>query len=193
MFLAIINDTYAEVKSELADSNDEFAIMDYFKSHYQNLLGKLGKQQDQIDGIQAALKVSSDSDTPTGESNLWFTLCNHVQSDCLLLHHTSLLCPVLDSLERHSSVRCVLLVHFVVFSCKQSVHPCALAKRERDDQLYMKSMKILMRAQSLVKSLTGKTRSLYVTLRGMWMHSQPVIWEFYLQPALPPSLSLDGI
>lgn len=59
MFLAIINDTYAEVKSELADSNDEFAIMDYFKSHYQNLLGKLGKQQDQIDGIQAALKVSA--------------------------------------------------------------------------------------------------------------------------------------
>lgn len=59
MFLAIINDTYAEVKSELADSNDEFAIMDYFKSHYQSLLGKLGKHQDQIDGIQAALKVSS--------------------------------------------------------------------------------------------------------------------------------------
>lgn len=58
MFLAIINDTYAEVKSELADSNDEFAIMDYFKSHYQSLLGKLGKHQDQIDGIQAALKVS---------------------------------------------------------------------------------------------------------------------------------------
>ena len=58
MFLAIINDTYAEVKSELADSEDDFAIMDYFKSHYHGLLGKLGKHQDQIDGIQAALKVS---------------------------------------------------------------------------------------------------------------------------------------
>ena len=58
MFLAIINDTYAEVKSELAESEDEFAIMDYFKSHYHGLLGKLGKHQDQIEGIQAALKVS---------------------------------------------------------------------------------------------------------------------------------------
>lgn len=58
MFLAIINDTYAEVKSELADAEDDFAIMDYFKSHYHSLLGKLGKHQDQIEGIQAALKVS---------------------------------------------------------------------------------------------------------------------------------------
>ena len=57
MFLAIINDTYAEVKSELHDE-DEFAIMDYFKSHYQGLLGKLGKQREQIEGIQAALKVT---------------------------------------------------------------------------------------------------------------------------------------
>ena len=58
MFLAIINDTYAEVKSEIT-GDDEFAVMDYFKSRYQNLLGKLGKQADQIEGIQAALKVSS--------------------------------------------------------------------------------------------------------------------------------------
>lgn len=58
MFLAIINDTYAEVKSELADSDDDIALFDYFKSHYNNLLGRLGKQQDQIEGIQAALKVS---------------------------------------------------------------------------------------------------------------------------------------
>lgn len=58
MFLAIINDTYAEVKSELADSDDDLAIMDYFKSHYHGLMSKLGKHQDQIEGIQAALKVS---------------------------------------------------------------------------------------------------------------------------------------
>ncbi|KAI1309439.1 Polycystin-2 [Halotydeus destructor] len=56
MFLAIINDTYAEVKSELHD-DDGFQIMDYFKSNYQGLLGKLGKHREQIDGIQAALKV----------------------------------------------------------------------------------------------------------------------------------------
>ncbi|RWS03638.1 polycystin-2-like protein, partial [Dinothrombium tinctorium] len=56
MFLAIINDSYAEVKSELSDQ-DEFQIMDYFKSHYQNLLTKLGKQREQIEGIQAALQA----------------------------------------------------------------------------------------------------------------------------------------
>ena len=58
MFLAIINDTYAEVKSELAENDDDFDVFDYFKSHYNNLLGRLGKHQDQIEGIQAALKVS---------------------------------------------------------------------------------------------------------------------------------------
>lgn len=57
MFLAIINDTYAEVKNELHDSKDEFPIMDYFKSHYQNLLTKLGKQRDQIEGIQQVLRA----------------------------------------------------------------------------------------------------------------------------------------
>lgn len=56
MFLAIINDTYAEVKSEIYQ-DDELAIMDYFKSSYQGILGKLGKQKDQIEGIQAALQV----------------------------------------------------------------------------------------------------------------------------------------
>ena len=31
MFLAIINDTYSEVKAEIADQKDEFAVGDYFK------------------------------------------------------------------------------------------------------------------------------------------------------------------
>lgn len=56
MFLAIINDTYAEVKSELHE-DDEFPIMQYFKNHYQGLLNKLGAQRDQIEGIQAALTL----------------------------------------------------------------------------------------------------------------------------------------
>lgn len=30
MFLAIINDTYSEVKSELANQSDDFQISDYF-------------------------------------------------------------------------------------------------------------------------------------------------------------------
>lgn len=31
MFLAIINDTYAEVKAELATQKNEFELQDYFK------------------------------------------------------------------------------------------------------------------------------------------------------------------
>lgn len=56
MFLAIINDTYAEVKSEVTN-DDEFAVMDYFKDSYNNFMFKLGKQKDQIEGIQQAIKV----------------------------------------------------------------------------------------------------------------------------------------
>lgn len=56
MFLAIINDTYAEVKAEIGDDT-EFAVMDYFKNSYTNFFLKLGKQRDQIEGIQQAIKV----------------------------------------------------------------------------------------------------------------------------------------
>lgn len=56
MFLAIINDTYAEVKSELVDS-DDFAVMDYFKGISNQILNKLGAQKEQIEGIQQAIKV----------------------------------------------------------------------------------------------------------------------------------------
>lgn len=57
MFLAIINDTYAEVKSELSDS-DDFAMMDYFKGISNQILFKLGTQKEQIEGIQQAIKES---------------------------------------------------------------------------------------------------------------------------------------
>ncbi|KAM7305363.1 polycystin-2 [Ixodes scapularis] len=57
MFLAIINDTYAEVKSEIAQQKNEFELVDYFKKGYNNILGKLGKR-DQIVDIQNALKMA---------------------------------------------------------------------------------------------------------------------------------------
>ena len=41
MFLAIINDTYAEVKSDLAQQEDEFALGDYFKKGYDKMMNKL--------------------------------------------------------------------------------------------------------------------------------------------------------
>ena len=88
MFLAIINDTYSEVKADIATQQNEFEMADFFKevrqqlvcskyireySHqicvpcicfclqrYKNLIGKLSSKRDQIIDIQDALK-SSDS------------------------------------------------------------------------------------------------------------------------------------
>lgn len=56
MFLAIINDTYAEVKSNIATQKSEFEIGDYFKKGYQKMLDKLSFKREKILDIQKALK-----------------------------------------------------------------------------------------------------------------------------------------
>ncbi|XP_065670011.1 polycystin-2-like protein 1 isoform X2 [Hydra vulgaris] len=58
MFLAIINDSYAEVKSELANQEDEFQMVDYFKKGYNKLINKLSIKKVRIVDIQEALKSS---------------------------------------------------------------------------------------------------------------------------------------
>ncbi|XP_013781183.2 polycystic kidney disease 2-like 1 protein [Limulus polyphemus] len=57
MFLAIINDTYSEVKAEIANQKNEFEIVDYFKQGINNVMGKIGKR-DHIVDIQNALKLA---------------------------------------------------------------------------------------------------------------------------------------
>ncbi|XP_076327573.1 polycystin-2-like protein 1 [Tachypleus tridentatus] len=64
MFLAIINDTYAEVKSELSSHRNEFEIADYFKRGYNNIMGKVGKR-DQLIDIQNALKLADNDNDMT--------------------------------------------------------------------------------------------------------------------------------
>ena len=58
MFLAIINDTYSEVKEEIAAQKNDFEIADYFKRGYNNMLGKVGKRSKLID-IENALKLAN--------------------------------------------------------------------------------------------------------------------------------------
>ena len=58
MFLAIINDTYSEVKAEIAAQKNEFEIGDYFKRGYNNVLGKMGARNKYID-IENALKMGA--------------------------------------------------------------------------------------------------------------------------------------
>ncbi len=61
MFLAIINDTYSEVKAEIASQRNEFEISDYFKRGYNNILGSFGARDKVID-IENALKISAQGD-----------------------------------------------------------------------------------------------------------------------------------
>lgn len=58
MFLAIINDTYAEVKSNIASQKSEFEIGDYFKKGYQKMLDRLSFKREKIVDIQKALKTA---------------------------------------------------------------------------------------------------------------------------------------
>ncbi|XP_071952107.1 polycystin-2-like protein 1 isoform X1 [Antedon mediterranea] len=55
MFLAIINDTYSEVKADIANQKSEFEITDYFKKGYEKMVGKLNFKRDKIADIQEAL------------------------------------------------------------------------------------------------------------------------------------------
>ncbi|XP_067952037.1 polycystin-2-like isoform X2 [Watersipora subatra] len=58
MFLAIINDTYAEVKAELADAKNEIEMSEFFKQQYNKMMSKMNLKRDKISGIQRALKAA---------------------------------------------------------------------------------------------------------------------------------------
>ena len=45
MFLAIINDTYAEVKAELADAKNEIEMTEFFKQVNLNVFSKIAFQK----------------------------------------------------------------------------------------------------------------------------------------------------
>ncbi len=60
MFLAIINDTYSEVKAEIAGKRNEFELGDYLKRGYNNMLGAVGKRNKAID-IEHAMKLANSS------------------------------------------------------------------------------------------------------------------------------------
>jgi hypothetical protein len=61
MFLAIINDTYAEVKMDIKSRKAEFEIGDFFKTGSNNLKGMLGIQDRGID-VENAIKLAAADD-----------------------------------------------------------------------------------------------------------------------------------
>ncbi|CAF0954574.1 unnamed protein product [Adineta steineri] len=56
MFLAIINDTYAEVKNDMSTQESEFELGEYFKKSYGKVLERLHFKRDRVIDIQEALK-----------------------------------------------------------------------------------------------------------------------------------------
>ncbi|ESN98346.1 hypothetical protein HELRODRAFT_84784, partial [Helobdella robusta] len=56
MFLAIINDTYSEVKSELAEAKNEFEMGDYFKQGALKMMDKLHLKKEKLEDIESAVK-----------------------------------------------------------------------------------------------------------------------------------------
>ena len=71
MFLAIINDTYAEVKESTANQKSEFEISDFMKKSYNKMLDKLNLRKDRIVDIQQALKNSDANNDKTVDYEEW--------------------------------------------------------------------------------------------------------------------------
>ncbi|XP_068574232.1 polycystin-2-like protein 1 [Cebidichthys violaceus] len=59
MFLAIINDTYSEVKEELSCQKDELQITDIIKQSYMKTFTKLKLKKEKISDVQKALRSGS--------------------------------------------------------------------------------------------------------------------------------------
>ena len=58
MFLAIINDTYSDVKEELSQKSSDFQLSDYIKKGYSKVLKRLHLKQEHIKDIQDALNTA---------------------------------------------------------------------------------------------------------------------------------------
>ena len=58
MFIAIINDTYAEIKSELQGQKSDIELGAFFKKGYNRVMDKLNVKKAQIIDIQKAIATS---------------------------------------------------------------------------------------------------------------------------------------
>ena len=67
MFLAIINDTFSEVKAEIAAKRLAYDVGDYLKRGYNNVLGNMGASRDKSIDIENAIKIAAEDGTITYE------------------------------------------------------------------------------------------------------------------------------
>merc|ERR1719219_2003909 len=66
MFLAIINDTYSEVKGEMEMTKIQFEITDLFARGYNNVLASVSMRDKMID-VENAIKLANEDGTVTFE------------------------------------------------------------------------------------------------------------------------------
>ena len=66
MFLAIINDTYSEVKAEMQLTKLQFEITDLFARGYNNVLGSVAMRDKMID-VENAIKLANEDGNVTFE------------------------------------------------------------------------------------------------------------------------------
>lgn len=71
MFLAIINDTYAEVKEDLSQQEEEYELGDYFMKGYDKIMAKLSFKKDKIVDIQSALNIADANDDSAVDFEEW--------------------------------------------------------------------------------------------------------------------------
>ena len=58
MFIAIISDTYGEIKGELVDKSSDIQLSSFIKQSFNNIMIKLNLKQSQIIDIQNAITIA---------------------------------------------------------------------------------------------------------------------------------------
>merc|ERR1712150_148882 len=66
MFMAILNDTYSEVKEDVQNRREEFQMLDFLSRGYNNILETVSERDKMID-IQEVVKLAADDGVVTYE------------------------------------------------------------------------------------------------------------------------------
>lgn len=71
MFMAIINDSYTQVKEEMARSQPEFMLSDYLKLNYGKVVNKMNLRRNRILDIEEILKSDEVANSSDLDYSLW--------------------------------------------------------------------------------------------------------------------------
>ena len=66
MFMAILNDTYSEVKVEVENRKEDFQMLDFLKRGYNNVR-EIVAERDKLLDIQTTIKLAADDGVVTFE------------------------------------------------------------------------------------------------------------------------------